>query len=100
MLLQFEEGCESHCSFPQGLLDLLLKLPTVMTFSETSAKVPLTVSFGSASSKALSTPAIADWWVSLAISHSTDQWDVSLWALFQVVHTSVRTILDLFQAPD
>jgi hypothetical protein len=100
MLLQFEEGCDSHCSFLRGFLDLLLDLPMLMTTSEKSAKVPLTVSFGSAYSTALYTPAVADWWVSLAFSHNEDEWEESLWGLFQVVHTSVRTFLNLFQAPD
>jgi hypothetical protein len=44
--------------------------------------------------KALSTPASADWWVSLAIARKAAQ---SLWEMFKDVHKPVRAVLILFQ---
>jgi hypothetical protein len=44
--------------------------------------------------KALSTPASADWWVSLAIERKAAE---SLWEMFKDVHEPVRAVLILFQ---
>jgi hypothetical protein len=44
--------------------------------------------------KALSTPATADWWVSLAIEHKDAG---SMWELFKDVHETVRVVVILFQ---
>jgi hypothetical protein len=44
--------------------------------------------------KALSTPAGADWWASLAIKRQAAE---SLWEMFKEVHKPVRVVLILFQ---
>jgi hypothetical protein len=44
---------------------------------------------GMGRSKALSTPASADWWVSLAIERKAAE---SLWEMFKVVHQPVRAV--------
>jgi hypothetical protein len=43
---------------------------------------------------ALSTPVIADWWVSLAIERNAAK---SLWEMFKDVHKPVRAVLILYQ---
>ncbi|RXW14390.1 hypothetical protein EST38_g11461, partial [Candolleomyces aberdarensis] len=80
-------GClDAHVSYPQSFLELLARVPYITN-----------VALGSAHSEALPTRASADWWVTLAITYKEPG---SLWNLFQRVHSSVRTVLNLFQTFD
>ncbi|KAJ2928706.1 hypothetical protein H1R20_g8424, partial [Candolleomyces eurysporus] len=76
-------GCDTQLSYTERFLEFLAYVPGYTTLNMASAH-----------SEALPTPVSSDWWVSLAIAHRMDG---SLSHIFRGVHTSVRTVLNLFE---
>jgi hypothetical protein len=76
-----EGAGDTQLNYQEPFLKLLIDVP---------ARIDLTKGMGHP--KALSTPASADWWVSLATARRAVE---SLWDIFADVHEAVRAVLNL-----
>ncbi|KAJ2911414.1 hypothetical protein MD484_g9002, partial [Candolleomyces efflorescens] len=81
-----EEGCNAQFPFSDSFLAFLASVPRWFD-------IELVIS----PSKVHITPAGADWWVSLAITHLQGE---PTWQIFQNIHTLVRVVLNLIQTRD
>jgi hypothetical protein len=89
LIYAIKAACDTQFPYPEVFLEILADFPNYM---DSDAVGSSTKDF-----KIVSTPASADWWVSLAIAHRNK---LSLWKLFLDVHISVRAILNILRAHD